>query len=209
MTRHDDPGTPAEPATADAASAGEPTVAGPQSEAAVVPIEAAAAAAYAMPMPSVLSAEQRRLLAAVLDRIVPPRAGPDGDAGLAGAGCLGVGAAIERTLAMTPGLRRLLLDGLTTIDVTAARQTGRDFLALDAAAQEDVLRAVETAEPDFFAALVEHTYRGYYVRPDVHAAIGYPARPPQPLGYVLQPFRDDLLTTQRGRAPFWRRAAPE
>ena len=57
----------------------EPTVAGPQSEAAVAPSEV-----YAAAMPTVLSEEQRRLLAAVLDQIVPPHDG------LPGAGGLGV-----------------------------------------------------------------------------------------------------------------------
>ena len=73
---------------------------------------------------------------------------------------------------------------------------GSDFLALDAATQERVLRSVEEAEPAFFAALVEHAYRGYYVRPEVHAAIGYATRPPQPLGHELAPLREELLQLQ-------------
>lgn len=194
MTLHDDQDAAAE------VTGAEPTVAGPQSEAAVAPTEAPAA--YAIAMPAVLSEEQRQLLAAVLDRIVPPREG------LAGAGGLGVDAAIERTLALTPALRRLFLDGLTEIVLASARQTGRDFLALDAATQEAVLRSVEEAQPAFFAALVEHAYRGYYVLPAVHAAIGYESGPLQPLGYELPPFREELLTLQRERAPFWRRTTP-
>jgi hypothetical protein len=178
--------------------AAEPTVAGPQSEVAVAP----ASEVYAVAMPTVLSEEQRRLLVAVLDRIVPP------NGALAGAGGLGVDAAIDRTLAETPRLRRLFLDGLAEIVVVAERKTGRDFLALDIEAQERILRAVEEAEPAFFAALVEHTYRGYYVRPEVHAAIGYTTRPPQPLGHELAPWREELLQLQVDRAPFWRRATP-
>jgi hypothetical protein len=185
MTTHDDQ-----------AHAAEPTVAGPQSEAAVAPASEASAVA----MPTVLSDEQRRLLVAVLDRIVPP------NGALAGAGGLGVDAAIDRTLALTPRLRRLFLNGLAEIAVAAARETGRDFLALDATTQERVLRTVEEAEPAFFAALVEHTYRGYYVLPEVHAAVGYATRPPQPLGHELAPWREELLQLQVGRTPFWRRA---
>ena len=82
--------------------AAEPTVAGPQSEAAVAP----ANEVYADAMPTVLSEEQRRLLVAVLDRIVPP------NGALPGAGGLGVDAAIDRTLALTPKLRRLVLKEL-------------------------------------------------------------------------------------------------
>ena len=186
MTTHDDQ-----------ERAAEPTVAGPQSEAAVAP----ASEVYAAEMPAVLSDEQRRLLTAVLDRIVPP------NRTLPGAGGLGVDAAIDRTLALTPRLRRLFLDGLAEITVTAERETGQDFLALDATMQENILRTVEEAEPVFFAALVEHTYRGYYVRPEVHAAIGYATRPPQPLGHELAPWREDLLQLQVDRAPFWRRTS--
>jgi hypothetical protein len=176
--------------------AAEPTVAGPQSEAAIAPTSEV----YAVSMPTMLSDDQRQLLVAVLDRIVPP------NGSLPGAGGLGVDAAIDNTLAQTPRLRRLFLNGLAEIAVAAEREAGQDFLALDAEAQERVLRAVEEAEPAFFAALVEHTYRGYYVRPEVHAAIGYTTRPPQPLGHELAPWREEFLQLQLERAPFWRRA---
>src|SRR4051794_17455194 len=96
--------------------AAEPTVAGPQSGSAVTSAEAAVVpSAYSATTPAVLSDEQRALLAAVLDRIVPARDG------LAGAGGLGVDASIERTLALTPHLRRLFLEGLAEIAVTAGR----------------------------------------------------------------------------------------
>ena len=187
MTTHDDQ-----------ERAAEPTIAGPQSEAAVAP----ASEVYAVATPTMLSEEQRRLLVAVLDRIVPS------NGALAGAGALGVDTAVDATLAQSPRLRRLFLDGLAEIAVTAERETGREFLALDSATQERVLRTVEEAAPAFFAALVEHTYRGYYVRPEVHAAVGYTTRPPQPLGHELAPWREELLRLQVDRAPFWRRATP-
>ena len=187
MTTHDDQ-----------ERAAAPTVAGPQSEAAVAP----AGEVYGIPTPTMFSEEQRRLLVAVLDRIVPP------NGALPGAGGLGVDAAIDRTLALTPKLRRLFLDGLAEVVVAAERATSQEFVALDAATQEAVLRSVEEAEPAFFAALVEHTYRGYYVLPEVHAAIGYTTRPPQPRGHELAPWREELLQLQVDRQPFWRRATP-
>lgn len=200
MAAHDNP-----PASDEAAA--EPNIAGPQAASEVTSVEAAVLpSAFSSPTPAMLSDEQRALLVAVLDRLVPPRDDLEGGGRLAGAGGLGVGASIERTLALTPDLRRLFLDGLAEIEVTAARQTGSDFGALDATTQEEILRAVEEAQPAFFTALVAHTYRGYYILPEVHAAIGYESRPPQPLGYELAPFREELLTLQRGREPFWRRA---
>lgn len=192
---------------AEAAVAGEPEyaaagpsgadrpglTAGPQAGSAVAQPEGAAAPA------AVLDEERRALLALVLDRIVPARAD------LPGAGGLGVGRMIEATLAAATPLRRLLLEGLTEIELTSARRTGRPFAELDEEGQVGVLQTVERAQPAFFAALVDHTYRGYYLLPAVHAAIGWESRPPQPLGHALPPFDPALLDTQRGRAPFWRR----
>ena len=70
-----------------------------------------------------------------------------------------------------------------------------------------MLRAVELARPAFFAALVDHTYRGYYTLPEVHRAVGWESRPPQPLGHQLPVFDPALLARQRERAPFWRRTS--
>ena len=179
---------------ADERSDREAPVAGPQAEAAVTPREPPAAA------PAQLSEGQRALLAAVLDRLIPARDS------LPGAGTLGVGDQIERTLAVSPRLRRLVIDGLAEIGLASGQSAGRDFGELDGAARDEVLRRVEAARPAFFVALVEHAYRGYYVLPDVHAAIGFEHRPPQPLGHRLDPFDPSLLELQRKRAPFWRRA---
>ena len=71
------------------------------------------------------------------------------------------------------------------------------------------MRRVEAAAPAFFAALVNHCYRGFYIHSRVlqhlEATVGYAARPPQPLGHALPPWDDELLASQRARAPFWRR----
>jgi hypothetical protein len=175
------------------------TVAGPQTAAAVTPRETPTTT------PGVLSDAERHLLTAVLNVIVPA-----GD-GAPGAGEIGVAASIERTLAASAPLRRLILDGLVAIDVEAAHRNGAgtsdDFVAMDTDAQVTVLRTVEEAYPAFFAALVEHTYRGYYTDPRVYAAIGYDHRPPQPLGHYLPPFDPAILERQRQRAPFWRRTS--
>jgi hypothetical protein len=175
----------------------QPTLAaGPQPESAVdVPVGAVGG--------PVLDESRRVLLAAVLDWIIPP------NGQLPAAGALGVGAVIERTLAGSAPLRRLMLDGLTEIDVAAG---SAGFAALDAAARVPLLRAVETSHPAFFAALVSHAYRGYYTNPVVlqflERATGYPARPPQPLGQAIEPWDEGLLARQRQRAPFWRQADP-
>lgn len=162
----------------------EPDVAGPQAASAVAPAPADAT-------PAVLDGDQRALLRAVLNCIVPPR----GE--LAGAGDLDVGASIERTLFTSASLRRLFLDGLAELAVAG-------FLNLSSTDQVGMLERLEQTRPAFFAALVEHTYRGYYTLPVVQAAIGYEG-PPQPRGNTLPVFDLELLAKQRQRAPFWRR----
>ena len=172
--------------------AGDTTIAGPQAAATVTPREPPAVA------PRVLDGAQEALLGAVLNRLIP-----EAD-GLPGAGDLGIIATIDRTLAAYPSLRRLFCDGLVEIEVESARQSQSGFIGLDGDRQDAVLRAVEKAFPAFFAALVDHTYRGYYTHPHVYQAIGYTHRPPQPLGHELPLFDPVMLEKQRQRAPFWR-----
>jgi hypothetical protein len=150
--------------------------------------------------PRVLTDEQRALVREVLNRLVPARPG------LAGAGDLDVGTSVEATVARSAPLRRQFLDGLSEIALAARRRTGRDFLELEPAARDSILRQVEEVRPAFFAALVDHTYRGYYSLPVVLRTVGAIGRPPQPLGHELPPFDPTLLDQQRQRSPFWRRA---
>ncbi len=168
------------------------TVAGPQSVAAVTPREAPATA------PSVLDDEQRETLVGALNRIIPPQ----GD--LPGAGDVGIIETIDRTLAVSLMLRRLIFDGLVEIEIESARQANGRFVDLADDGQDAVLRAVEEAHPDAFVALLDHTYRNYYTYPQVQRAIGHDPRPPQPLGHDLPMFDPTMLERQRQRGPFWR-----
>lgn len=135
------------------------------------------------------------LLTAVLDRLLPS----NGE--LPGAGSLGLGPlladdplletmpdAIDRVLGGLPGG----FAGLATTDQVAA------------------LKAVETAEADAFALLINLVYNAYYIDQRVLAQIesttGYKARAPQPHGYEIEPFDESILSTIREREPFWRKA---
>jgi hypothetical protein len=155
------------------------------------------AAASSVPASAFLSDEQRALLAAVLDCIVPPH----GD--LPGAGSLEIGLVVEGTLAGSVAGRRLLSDGLSAIALYAGR-LGIAFAQLEPEAQETALRVIEARHPRFFTTLVDYTYRGYYTHPRVQAALGFLGAPVQPAGFVLPVFDAALLARQRERAPFWR-----
>lgn len=149
------------------------------------------------PVSGVLTEDQRALLRAVLDRLVPAE-GP-----FPSAGDLQVDLFIERAVHPSATLRRMVVDGLRAIELESARG-GAAFPALPPDRRDGVLLRVEATAPLFFAWLVDLTYRGYYVSPDVHAALGYDGRPPQPRGFPVAPFDEALLSRQMARPPLWR-----
>jgi hypothetical protein len=139
---------------------------------------------------------QRELLTAVLNRIIPA------EAKFPGAGDLGLVGFVEGVVAQNNQLRRLFIEGLAQIEITAVSKEGKEFLELDDAARDETLREVETRHPQFFEALVRQCYNGYYTSPQIFELIGY--RRLGPGEYVPRPLEESLLELQRQRAPFWR-----
>ena len=102
-----------------------------------------------------------------------------------------------------PEARRLFLDGLTTIGLTSHARQGREFAALSDDERDAVLREVESSRPEFFDELLVQTYNGYYGHPEVARLLGI-GSPPQPRGYVLEPFDPSLLERVKQRPPLYR-----
>ena len=130
---------------------------------------------------SLLTPEQIDLLTSVLDRIVPA------DGGLPGAGQLGVAAYVDATVARSPGLKKLFAGGLAELSIRAESVGPSGFAALADDRKDVMLSELEAAAPEFFEALVRHTYNGYYMDPEVIALLGLEVRPPQPKGYMVEP----------------------
>ncbi len=143
---------------------------------------------------SILSDAQRALLATVLNRMVPA-AGQ-----IPSAGDLGIASFVESVAAGSNARRRRLIDGLVEIEL-AASQRGGSFAALSDAAQNAALRAVESANPQFFQELVTQIYRGYYTDQTVCGLLGY--RPPNREDYDPVPFDESLLEPVRQRGQVW------
>ena len=142
----------------------------------------------------ILSSEQRALMAAVLNRIVPAQNE------MPGAGDLGIGGFVESVAGGSPETRRRLLEGLVQIELAAAER-GAEFAALSAEAQTDALRAVESSAPEFFQYLVTQTYRGYYTNETVTELLSY--RAPNREDYDPLPFDESLLEPVRERGQIW------
>ena len=147
-----------------------------------------------------LSEPQRALLGMVLDRIIPR----EGE--LPGAGELGVAGHIDGVVGKSRELRRLFAGGLASIEITGSEMFSSEFAALSGQERVAVLRRVESEHAEFFQALVLHTYAGYYTSPTVTRLLGLEGRPPQPLGYELEPFDPGLLENVKKRGKLYRDA---
>lgn len=149
----------------------------------------------------VLSAGERRTLAALLDEIIPPR--PDGR--LPGAGELGLVAHLEGVLARSPAIGPVLSRGLAALDAGARRRGADGFAALPPGEDRTaLLREVAAEEPQLLSTLVFHGFAGYYQHPRVLEALGLEARPPFPQGYAMPAFDDSLLEGVRRRRRLYR-----
>jgi hypothetical protein len=147
----------------------------------------------------IFSPDQRSLLSAVLNRIIPAKDE------LPGAGNLGVAAYIEETVSATTSQTRLFNDGLAQIAVAAGQSSAKAFEGLPDAAKDELLRSVETVHPVFFDQLVLQTYNGYYTNPEVFRIIGYEVPKLAPPGSQPELLDTSLLDQQRQREPFWKK----
>ena len=150
--------------------------------------------------PTFFATAQRELLVSVLNRLVPAAGA------FPGAGDLDVAGYIDRVVGQSAALKRLFAQGLVHITLTSQAQYAQPFTALFEGQRDAVLRHVEATAPQFFEALVTHTYSGYYSHPTVVRLLGMEARPPQPRGYHLEALDLSLLDNVKQRQPIYRQA---
>ena len=148
--------------------------------------------------PAFFAAAQCELLVSVLNRIVPA-AGT-----FPGAGDLGVASYIDRLVGQSAALKRLFAQGLVQITLTSQTQHAQPFTALLEEQRDAVLHHVEAIAPEFFEALVTHTYSGYYSHPTIVRLLGMEGRPPQPRGHHMEPLDLSLLDNIKQRQPIYR-----
>ena len=142
---------------------------------------------------------RRDLLARVLDTLVPP-----GD-GFPAAGAVALDHVLGRAAA-SADLARLVADGLRVVEEASRIHEVGGFGALPVDAREGVLRRVEQSHPEFFEALVRHTYDGYYSHPTVLTRLGLDPSPPHPRGHRVEAADPPDLARVRARGPLYRPA---
>ena len=129
-------------------------------------------------MPKFLSSDQRTLLISVLDHLIPAHGA------LPAAGQSEAVNHLDGVVSESTRLIRLFTGGLRGIERRSAA-LGTGFQDMSGSQRVEILRDMETAAPDFFEALLMHTYNGYYTDPIVVEALGLEPRPPQPVGHVV------------------------
>ena len=146
-----------------------------------------------------LTAGQRRVLAIVLDLIVP--ASDDGRRpSAAGVDVLGY---IREVEGHTLDALRADLDRL---DAEARQTHGEAFASLDPATRQGLVDALREMEPHFMRTLALQTVTCYYQDDRVLEAIGVGARPPFPKGYEVPSGDLSLLEPVRQRGKVYRDA---
>ena len=138
----------------------------------------------------VLTSEQGRALAAVLNRIIPAT-----DV-MPGAGDVGIARFVDGVLVDAPHLRPRIVSLLHEADA------GERFGSLDEAERDARLREISRREKESFDALLRAAYTGYYSEPLVLAAIGRGSRS-NPRGPTAS-FDTRLLDAVRKRGPIYR-----
>ena len=135
------------------------------------------------------SPEEKDVLTAILDQLIPPNP----DRGIPGAGALGVAKFLATTATRDHQFRTQVAALLRQVQIPAEDVT------------TERVRQLENDQPTGFAALLTETYKGYYSRPDMRATLGVGAHPVHPLGYDVPAETpeelDELTAPVRARGP--------
>ena len=139
-------------------------------------------------MAKFFSSKQKDFIISILNIIIPK------SDGFPSAGEIEVYNHIDNILSDSPYLKRIFIEGLTSIQYESNILFKNDFITLNDSEKNIVLKNIEQIKTDFFNALILHTYNGYYTNNIVLNLLGPHARPPQPLGYDIE--EGDLSSLQ-------------
>ena len=139
-------------------------------------------------------AARRKLLAAVLDALIPADGGFPAAGAIALEHVLSTAGAVGESAALLGRALRAIAEAATA------------FSALGADEREVLLREIERAHPDAFAALVRHTYAGYYSHPEIVTRLGLTPGPLHPRGHRAKDADLPDLTHVMASGPLYRQA---
>ncbi|MFV1875772.1 hypothetical protein [Nioella sp.] len=135
-----------------------------------------------------MTAIDKSLFSAILDQLIPGNP----DRATPGAGQLG----LAEGLVAKPELYGMICALLSQAQALAGEVS------------PDLVRQLETDQPEAFRALLSETYKAYYSRPDIRVKVGVGAHPVHPKGYDVAretaEQMDELTAPVRARGPIYR-----
>lgn len=146
------------------------------------------------------SADEVRVLASVLDEVIPPSR----DGALPGAGGLGLAQHVEEAMRRAPELRAAIRQGLNALEALARERSGRGFDTLSSAERLALINELAPTDNGFPPMLFMYAYTAYYQHPRVLESLGLDPRPPHPQGYEMAPDDFSLLDVVRSRPKSYR-----
>ena len=145
---------------------------------------------------NIFTQDQRDLLTAAYNRIIPAQDR------FPGAGDLGGAQFVEQVASKNIALRRSFGEGLAQLEIAASPRGNAGFAELAPEEQDQTLHEVASAHPVFFREFVRQCYNFYYTNPEVFDLIGYTM--PDPQDYQPLPLDETLLEPVRQRGQMWR-----
>lgn len=130
------------------------------------------------------------LVDGILDELIPE--GMNGK--IPSAGSLGVSNYLEKVCVNDAETGKLFTKGFALVE-KLIDAVGESFSSLSKEERLTIVKQLEADEPAFFAALIRHTYMGYYSRGDVRKALGISHLPVHPHGYDVPKESSELLDT--------------
>ena len=140
-------------------------------------------------------------LRAVVDALLPGLPPTDRAPILPAASQVGVDKRLAHHLNAHPNRRQFQI----VLEAVVQQSTGIEgFVTADEAATSKILQAVEQMQGAAFKILLFTVSADYYETKPVLDAFAWRATPPQPLGYSLLPFNENLLAPVKQRQKLWR-----
>lgn len=164
-----------------------------------VPLSALAANPVPAVTPAIFTDDERHLLRAAMDEIVPAADG------MPSAGEVGGVEYLERVGREDAEAKTQLKKSLGALARLSRKEQRAPFVRLSRAKRTEVLRKFEASHPpSLFTTLRDFTYEAYYTNPRVWKLIGYEFYPTNHGGPKMKPFDESVLAKVKERGKLYR-----
>lgn len=149
--------------------------------------------------PEPFNTQQRKLLRATMDEIIPASDGMPSASEAGGVDYL------TRLAGKNPRIEKELQKSLGALELLSLKQFGKQFTSLAPAVRVEALKKFEAQRPrQNFVKLRDHVYEAYYTQPRVWKLLGYLFYPTNGPGPHMKPFDPASLDKVRKMPKLYR-----